>query len=59
VLEWAFKNIAGNERIVAVTQAANAASIALATRLGMTECDSFEEWGEPQIMLETFTAAAP
>jgi RimJ/RimL family protein N-acetyltransferase len=52
VLEWAFGTVAAGERIIAVTQAANVAYLALAARLGMSACESFEEWGEPQVMLE-------
>jgi RimJ/RimL family protein N-acetyltransferase len=56
VLGWAFADVAAGARIVAVTQSANSASVALLARLGMTKVDEFEEWGEPQSM---FAATAP
>jgi RimJ/RimL family protein N-acetyltransferase len=51
VLEWAFRVVADGSRIVAVTQVTNAASVALLKRLGMTEVDRFEEFGDPQVMM--------
>jgi RimJ/RimL family protein N-acetyltransferase len=59
VLGWAFADVAEGARIVAVTQSANAASIALLARLGMTKVDEFEEWGEPQLMFAVQAPASP
>jgi RimJ/RimL family protein N-acetyltransferase len=52
ILGWAFANFPDERRVVAVTQAANTPSLALARRLGMTPCDEFVEWDAPQVMLE-------
>jgi RimJ/RimL family protein N-acetyltransferase len=51
VLDWAFRDVADGGRIIAVTQVANLASVALLERLGMVEVDRFEEFGEPQVMM--------
>jgi RimJ/RimL family protein N-acetyltransferase len=51
VLRWALRDDEEDGRVVAVTQVANSPSLVLLGRLGMTEVDRFEEWGEPQVML--------
>jgi RimJ/RimL family protein N-acetyltransferase len=51
-LDWAFTGVARGVRIIAVTQDVNEASIGLLERLGMTVCDRFIEFGEPQVMMQ-------
>lgn len=52
VLVWTFRYVAVGERIIAVTQEANEASVRLLSRLGMSPCDRFDEWGERQVMMQ-------
>ena len=49
-LAWALRDVADGRRIVAVTQRANSASVALLEQLGMVEDARFEEWGEKQLL---------
>jgi RimJ/RimL family protein N-acetyltransferase len=48
VIAWAFEQTA-DQRIIAVTQAANTRSCTLAKRLGMTRATTFEEYGAEQV----------
>lgn len=47
VLEW-FANELPSESVVLCTQTANEPSVRLATKLGFTEVERFEEWGAEQ-----------
>jgi uncharacterized protein (DUF952 family)/RimJ/RimL family protein N-acetyltransferase len=48
--EWVFAVFTHLPRLIAVTQQANARSVALLNELNWTETDHFVEWGEPQVM---------
>lgn len=48
--DWVFAVFTHLPRLVAVTQQANAHSVALLNELNWTATDHFVEWGEPQVM---------
>lgn len=56
VLGW-FADTVPGERVVLCTQTANDRSMRLATKLGFTEVQRFEEWGAEQWMGVWFTVA--
>ncbi|TDD20748.1 GNAT family N-acetyltransferase [Nonomuraea diastatica] len=54
VLGWGFANVAGTERIVAITQAANLRSIRLLKALNMVKVDEFMQFDAPQVMYAAY-----
>lgn len=53
ILRWARDRVAQGGPVIAVTQVANARSVALLTALGMSERERFVEFGAEQVLLVT------
>jgi ribosomal-protein-alanine N-acetyltransferase len=59
VIEWGLAYISECQRILAITQVANARSASLLEKLGMVRVEELIEYGEPQIMFAIYRGTSP